>query len=266
MPVRRGNKPGNGVAKASRPVCGRRCIGATTVSVCARKSSFKTSTWRRHQHECIKPSRPTAEYEAVRLNRPGAPEAGPFPLPAPFTLFRCDLWGPLHLKTPIRLDNSAVMAALADFVTVSEAIEVFPGLDDILTGTAKLDYNGNSRPFSKRALFHILQVLPEISVDAVSEANPRWSRGHCSKVCMALRVASKGFASHLARLAAQHGDALPAASLDNESVARFRLLALRVAVPRSRLVTCRVRLLRPPLRHHHRRRQRARPRASAALR
>lgn len=167
------------------------------------------------------------------------------------------------LKRPIHYDNSAVTDVLAEFMTLSEARDVFPGLDDILAGVANLDYHGNRRPFGKRALFHLLQVLPVISVDGVSAASPLWSRGHCSKVCMALRVASKAFASHLHRLATQNGGLLPTPS-PAEAAATFRLLALRLAVPQSRLVTCRQRLLRP-ITPHMRRPRRSRSAARSSV-
>ena len=45
-------------------------------------------------------------------------------------------------------------AKLAEFMFVHDALECFPELDDLLTGCANLDANGNTRPMKTSLLFY----------------------------------------------------------------------------------------------------------------
>lgn len=76
---------------------------------------------------------------------------------------------------------------LQDFIFAREALKALSGFDDIVHGAVRLDAGGNTRPLSKTMMVSLLQVLDEITAEAVQE-NIRGSLRHAQRVAKCLRV------------------------------------------------------------------------------
>ena len=146
-------------------------------------------------HEYI---RPTPRPKARR--NPDAPDQEPFwaqPLP--------DMVAPEYaLKESATVDASrkqlgnVAKVHLENYPRLEDAIEVYPGLDNILIGALALDMGGNTRPLRKNVIFMILQSLDVISPMRVRELMG-YSKPHSEKVAMVLRVIVMGFMLDLRR-------------------------------------------------------------------
>lgn len=76
---------------------------------------------------------------------------------------------------------------LQDFIFAREALQALSGFDDVVHGAVRLDAGGNTRPLSKTMMVSLLQVLDEITAEAVQE-NIDCSLRHAQRVAMCLRV------------------------------------------------------------------------------
>lgn len=91
-------------------------------------------------------------------------------------------------------DNVRVRAFLCRFASLIDLTEEVPELDDVLTGIAHLQTEGqcSSRPLSKRMLFRALQACDVISTDAIAGALGRdYSRATLGRYTAHARAASK---------------------------------------------------------------------------
>lgn len=91
-------------------------------------------------------------------------------------------------------DNSRVQAFLCRFASLFDLTEEVPELDDVLTGIAHLQTEGqhSTRPLSKRMLFRALQDCDAISTDAIARALGRdYSRATVGRYTAHARAASK---------------------------------------------------------------------------
>jgi len=94
-------------------------------------------------------------------------------------------------RPPEKRDNSICVAMLGYYIDLESAILDFPILDDIISGVARLDYNGE-RGLVKSTLFYLLASLPEITSRSVQEA--MWcSDRHARNYASALRICSSTF-------------------------------------------------------------------------
>jgi len=140
-------------------------------------------------HEYTRPSpRPKAR------RNPDAPDQEPFwtqPLPevvAPEYTLKESATVDTSRK---QLDNVAKVH-FENYARLDEAIEVYPGLDNILTGALALSIGGNTRPLRKNVIFMMLQSLDVISPMRLRELMG-YSKPHSEKVAMVLRVIVTGF-------------------------------------------------------------------------
>lgn len=76
---------------------------------------------------------------------------------------------------------------LQNFILAREALQALSGFDDIVHGAVRLDAGGNTRPLSKTMMVSLLQVLDEITTEAVRESIGGSVR-HAQRVAMCLRV------------------------------------------------------------------------------
>lgn len=76
---------------------------------------------------------------------------------------------------------------LQNFIFAREALKALSGFDDVVHGAVRLDAGGNTRPLSKTMMVSLLQVLDEITTEAVQE-NIDCSLRHAQRVAMCLRV------------------------------------------------------------------------------
>lgn len=144
-------------------------------------------------HEYTKPSpRPKAR------RNPDAPDQEPFwtqPLP--------EIMAPEYLsKESVTVDESrkkfdnVAKVHFENYPRLDDALEVYPGLDNILIGALALDMGGNTRPLRKNVIFMMLQSLDVISPMRVRELMG-YSKPHSEKVAMVLRVIVTGFMRNL---------------------------------------------------------------------
>ncbi|THC44462.1 hypothetical protein C2862_08240 [Massilia sp. Mn16-1_5] len=94
-------------------------------------------------------------------------------------------------KSRKRFDNTAKVH-LENYARLDDAREVYPGLDNILTGALALSMGGNTRPLRRNVMFMMLQSLEVISPMRVRELMG-FSKPHSEKVAMVLRVIVTGF-------------------------------------------------------------------------
>jgi len=80
---------------------------------------------------------------------------------------------------------------LQEFLTLSEAIEDVPILDNLITGVSKLD-SGNKNPINKGLLFSMLRDLDVINVTTVQQYTG-YSERYCRKLVQYLFVLSTAF-------------------------------------------------------------------------
>lgn len=96
-----------------------------------------------------------------------------------------------------QLDNVAKVH-FENYARLDDALEVYPGFDNILIGALALDMGGNTRPLRKNVMFMMLQSLDVISPMRVRELMG-CSKSHSEKVAMVLRVIVTGFMRDLRR-------------------------------------------------------------------
>ena len=86
-------------------------------------------------------------------------------------------------------------ALLSEFGCISDALECFPELDNLLTGCANLDAQGNTRPMKTGLLFAMLRDLHDIDVETIKAYSPHleYSDRHCYRLAQYLRVLSAAF-------------------------------------------------------------------------
>lgn len=90
--------------------------------------------------------------------------------------------------------NGRVQAFTCHFDSPSEFAEVFPKLDDALTGITYLQTEGqaSTRPLSKRMVFRALQGCEVVSTENVAAALGRgYSKAATARYTASTRVASK---------------------------------------------------------------------------
>lgn len=102
------------------------------------------------------------------------------------------------MKLSIEFDNSEVVANLQHYCFLSDALEEYPFLEDIVTGVCHLDLGGNTRPLSSKMVFTLLSTQNIISTVLVQDAH-QCSASHARKICAVLRIASREFVKHSAR-------------------------------------------------------------------
>ena len=82
-------------------------------------------------------------------------------------------------------------AILADFLTVQDACDEYPWLEDILVGATHLDY-GSTRPFSMKQFFFMLRDLDEINVETIYACTTCGEK-HCYRLAQHMRVLVNAF-------------------------------------------------------------------------
>jgi hypothetical protein len=130
--------------------------------------------------------RPAPKLKARR--DPNAPDQEPFwtqPLPELAAPEQVAKDGATADKSRKRFDN-ATKVHLENYARLDDALEVYPGLDNILTGALAL------------SMFMMLQALDVISPTRVRELMG-YSKSHSEKVAMVLRVIVTGFVHDLRR-------------------------------------------------------------------
>ena len=80
---------------------------------------------------------------------------------------------------------------LAEFLTVQDACDELPWLEDTLVCASHLDC-GNTRPFSMKQFFFMLRDLDEINVEAIYDYTTH-SKSHCYKLAQHMRVLVSAF-------------------------------------------------------------------------
>jgi len=76
---------------------------------------------------------------------------------------------------------------LTNFIFPRDALAELPMFDDIVTGAVKLDAGGNTRPMSKTMMVSLLQILDEVTTEAIQEA-VQCSLRHAQRLAQYLRV------------------------------------------------------------------------------
>ena len=80
---------------------------------------------------------------------------------------------------------------LAEFLTVQDACDEYPWLEDILVGASHLDC-GNTRPFSMKQFFYMLRDLDEINVETLYACTTCGEK-HCYRLAQHMRVLVDAF-------------------------------------------------------------------------
>lgn len=122
-------------------------------------------------------------------------------------------------RPSIEHDNRRVAAFMSHYRTAFDLGQDRPALDDVLTGAALLqsEGQGSTRPLSRLKLFMVLQHCPTISTGAVSEVlGGDSSRSQADRYAAAARVASKAIVMHLDRHPAWEGEAATLAAFMEE--------------------------------------------------
>jgi len=88
---------------------------------------------------------------------------------------------------PKKLMPNRLKPYLNDYIFPREALERLPMFDDIVTGAVRLDAGGNTRPLSKMMMVSLLQVLDEVSAQAIQE-DKQLSLRHSQRIAMCLRI------------------------------------------------------------------------------
>lgn len=99
-------------------------------------------------------------------------------------------------------DNRRVRDFMSVYCTPGEAVEDFPWLGHVLTGTVYLQTEGqaSTRPLSKWSLFLALQLCDAISTEDVAVAiGQDYSRATIARYTATARVASKAIERELDR-------------------------------------------------------------------
>lgn len=97
-------------------------------------------------------------------------------------------------RPPRAHDNARVSAFMGSYLEVGELLECWPRMDDILTGVAHLqsEGQGSTRPMSKRLLFRVLRSCPLISTQAAAVAlGLRYSLTSAKRYAASAVVASR---------------------------------------------------------------------------
>jgi len=131
---------------------------------------------------------------------PNAPDQEPFwtqPLPEIVKPEQAAKDGAAADKSRKRFNNAAKVH-LENYAGLNDAFEVYPGLDNILTGALALSMGGNTRPLRRNVMFMMLQSLDVISPTSLRELMG-YSKSHSEKVAMVLRVIVTGFMHDLRR-------------------------------------------------------------------
>jgi hypothetical protein len=88
---------------------------------------------------------------------------------------------------------------LTEYLTLEDALEDLPMLENLITGASLLDLGGNSRPVSCSLLFALLQNLDVITSAAIGEfrgCSPR----HSQRLAQCLRVIVTAFDAQASEL------------------------------------------------------------------
>lgn len=97
-------------------------------------------------------------------------------------------------RPTIEHDNRRVRAFLRAFESTTDIRENLPSLEDVLTGVAHLQPEGqcSTRSLSTSTLLHVLQHCKTISTESVKAAlGPSYTRTPITRYTLAARVASK---------------------------------------------------------------------------
>jgi hypothetical protein len=76
---------------------------------------------------------------------------------------------------------------LKNFIFPRDALAALPMFDDIVTGAVRLDAGGNTRPMSKTMMVSLLQVLDEVTTEAIQEVI-HCSLRHAQRLAQYLRI------------------------------------------------------------------------------
>ena len=151
------------------------------------KINFETGEVTPHEY-----SRPSPKLKARR--DPNVPDQEPFwtqALPEIAAPEQAANGGATTDKSKKQLDNLAKLH-FQNYACLDDAREVYPSLDNILTGALALDMGGNTRPLRRNVIFALLQSLDVISPTRVRESMGN-SKSHSEKIAMVLRVIVTGF-------------------------------------------------------------------------
>lgn len=88
---------------------------------------------------------------------------------------------------PKKVVTNSLKPYLQNFIFAREALQALSGFDDIVHGAVRLDAGGNTRPLSKTMMVSLLQILDEITTEAVRESIGGSVR-HAQRVAICLRV------------------------------------------------------------------------------
>lgn len=97
-------------------------------------------------------------------------------------------------RPTIEHDNRRVRGFLRAFESTSDIRENLPSLEDVLTGVAHLqpEGQGSTRSLSTSILLHVLQHCKTISTESAQAAlGPAYSLSQVKRYALAARVASK---------------------------------------------------------------------------
>jgi len=88
---------------------------------------------------------------------------------------------------PKKIEVNRIKPYLQGFMFASDALSKLPMFNDIVSGTVVADAGGNTRPFSKKKMVHLLQSMDIISTEAIQE-EMKCSTRHAQKLAMCLRI------------------------------------------------------------------------------
>lgn len=88
---------------------------------------------------------------------------------------------------PKKIVTNRLKPFLKNFVFPRQALKFLPMFDDIVTGAVRLDAGGNDRPLSKTMMVSLLQVLDEVSTEAI-QTTKGYSKRHSQRICQCLRI------------------------------------------------------------------------------
>lgn len=138
----------------------------------------------------IKPHKYKTGKEMPKVRWNGIEDGNP-----PWTRIPAPVWvdsRPNSTKANIRKTKSNPNNIyLEPFMTLTDATDQHPVLDDLFTGVSLLG-NAARDPVNKGILFCMLRDLDEINVKTIQEYT-RYSEDHCYKLAMCLRVLSNAF-------------------------------------------------------------------------
>lgn len=98
-----------------------------------------------------------------------------------------------------QIDNTFVSSIFSKYPTLSCAIKQFYWLDDILTGVARLDMGGNTRPLSLSVLYDFLSESGIINTTIISSYCGIGTR-QAQKVMLSLTIANRMCEKELRRM------------------------------------------------------------------